>query len=173
MEPLLYSIVRLLRYQRAPEKATASFQQMKHDSSLLPKLQAQLETFLIAHGKFREIIYDTQGIRDDGTDMILRVPQPMSDVRPKLICFQVKSFLDFKSGDCMQILKAQRDDTMRKVHGLEYYFVLLCTDPAVHRKQIRNIMAEFRSADRTEIIEPAFAYTFLHHPQTRIDAYVK
>src|SRR5216684_2372818 len=54
-----------------PRRAAASFQRMKHDSSLLPKLQAQLEAFLAAHEKFREVIYDTQGIRDDGTDMIL------------------------------------------------------------------------------------------------------
>ena len=30
-----------------------------------------------------------------------------------------------------------------------------------------------RSATRTEIIEPAFAYTFLTHPRSRVDAIVK
>lgn len=34
-------------------------------------------------------------------------------------------------------------------------------------------MAEFRSAPLMEVIEPSFAYTFLHHSFTRIDAFVK
>jgi hypothetical protein len=174
-EPLLHSITRLLRYQRAPESATARFRNWKHDADILPKLQQQLEMFLAAHGKFREVIYNTQGILDDGSDMLIRVPPPENDKLPRLICFQAKSFHDLAKDSYMQELKAQRDDTFRKVHGLEYYFLLLCTDMAdhKHKRKIRNIMAEFRSATLTEVIEPAYAYTFLHHPLTRIDAFVK
>jgi hypothetical protein len=53
------------------------------------------------------------------------------------------------------------------------YFLILCTDGLEHKNKIRNIAAEFRSAKKTEVIEPGFAYTFMHHPQTRIDAFVK
>ena len=73
----------------------------------------------------------------------------------------------------MQELKAQHDDTFRKVIGLQQYFLFLCTDETKHKDRLRNIAAEFRSAHQTEIIEPAFAYTFLHHPRARIDAVVK
>lgn len=174
-EPLLHSITRLLRYQRTPEAATARFQMWKHDADILPKLQQQLEMFLAAHGKFREVIYNTQGILDDGSDMIIRIPPLQNETLPRLICFQAKSFSDLARDSYMQELKAQRDDTFRKVHGLEYYFLLLCTDMTdqKHKKKVRNIMAEFRSAALTEVIEPAYAYTFLHHPLTRIDAFVK
>lgn len=174
-EPLLDSVTRLLRYQRTPEAVTARFRGWKHDAHILPKLQEQLEMFLTAHGKFREVIYNTQGILDDGSDMIIRVPPIEDNALPKLICFQAKSFDDLAKDSYMQELKAQRDDTLRKVHGLEYYFLLLCTDMTnhKHKKKVRNIMAEFRSAALTEVIEPAYAYTFLHHPLTRIDAFVK
>ena len=73
----------------------------------------------------------------------------------------------------MQELKAQHDDTFRKVIGLQHYFLFLCTDESAHKDKLRNIAAEFRSATRTEIIEPAFAYTFLTHPRSRVDAIVK
>ncbi len=174
-EPLLHSVTRLLRYQRIPEAATARFRTWKHDADILAKLQQQLETFLAAHGKFREIIYNTQGILDDGSDIVIRVPPLENDTSPRLICFQAKSFNDLTKDSYMQELKAQRDDSLRKVHGLEYYFLLLCTDMTdhKHKKKVHNIMAEFRSAPLTEVIEPAYAYTFLHHPLTRIDAFVK
>jgi hypothetical protein len=174
-EPLLHSVTRLLRYQRTPEAATARFRTWKHDADILPKLQEQLETFLAAHGKFREVIYNTQGILDDGSDMVIRVPPLENETAPRLICFQAKSFDDLAKDSYMQGLKAQRDDTLRKIQGLEYYFLLLCTDMTdrKHKKKVRNIMAEFRSAALTEVIEPAHAYTFLHHPLTRIDAFVK
>ena len=33
---------------------------MKHNAGILPKLQTQLELVLNAHGRFHEVIYDTQ-----------------------------------------------------------------------------------------------------------------
>jgi hypothetical protein len=50
---------------------------------------------------------------------------------------------------------------------------MLCTDIKRHRNQVRSVTTEFRSTANVEIIEPQFAYTFLHHPETRIDAIVK
>jgi hypothetical protein len=132
-----------------------------------------LETLLAAHGKFREVIYDTQGIRDDGSDVVLRIPPVGGETTPRLICFQAKSFDDLTKNSYMQELKAQRDDTFRKVQGLDYYFLVLCTDMKAHQARVRNVMAEFKSAMLTEVIEPAYAYTFLNYPATRIDAFVK
>jgi len=74
---------------------------------------------------------------------------------------------------CNNSLKAQRDDAFRKVIGLSYYFIVLCTDAKKHRDKMRQITGEFKNADRTEVIEPAYAYTFLHHPKTRIEALIK
>lgn len=172
-EPLKDTIRRLLRYQRAPVRATRQFRKWKHNADILPKLQTQLEMLLDAYGKFEPVVYDTQGIHDDGSDVVLRYCPESGEKEFELICFQVKSFDDLLSKAYMQELKAQRDDSFRKVIGLQWYFLLLCTDNEKHKDKIRSISSEFRSADRTEIIEPAFAYTFLHHPKTRVEALVK
>jgi len=144
-----------------------------HNSHLLPKLQLQLEIVLDAYGKFEPIVYDTQGPNDAGTDLAVRYRPKDSDTEDELICFQVKSFDDLKKKGYMQELKAQRDESFRKVKGMVKYFLLLCTDVKEHRERVRYITAEFRDADRTEVIEPSFAYTFLGHPKTRVDALVK
>jgi hypothetical protein len=172
-ESLQDSITRLLRYQRVPPLATKAFRAWKHNSDILPKLQTQLEMMLDVYGKFEPVVYDTQGPRDDGSDVVLRYRQRDSNENFELICFQVKSFDDLAKGAYMQELKAQRDDSFRKVVGMRHYFLILCTDSEAHKDRVRNIMAEFRSADRTEVIEPAYAYTFLHHPKTRVEALIK
>jgi hypothetical protein len=131
-----------------------------------------LEVILDAYGKFESVAYDTQGILDDGSDLVLRLNFETED-NCDLIGFQVKSFGDLRDKNYMQVLKAQRDDSFRKVKGLRHYYMLICTDEAEHRDKVRNIEAEFRSADRTEIIEPGFALTFFLHPKTRIEALIK
>ena len=128
---------------------------------------------LEAYGKFEPVVYDTQGPRYDGSDIILRYRSQSSIEEPELICFQAKSFEDLEQKSYMQVLKAQRDDSFRKVHGMRHYFLLLCSDAQEHKERVRSIMAEFRSAERTEVIEPAFAFTFLHHPRTCVEALVK
>jgi hypothetical protein len=165
-------ITRLLRYQRVPGEVTEEFRRWTHNKDILPRLQQQIEMILSAYGKFQPVVYDTQGINDDGSDLILR-HREVTTSNGELIAFQVKSYADLRKRRYMQELKAQHDDTFRKVIGLQYYFLVLCTDESEHKEKIRNIAAEFRSADRTEIIEPEFAYTFLHHPQSRVDAIIK
>lgn len=173
MPELVKNIVkRFLRYQRAPQEMTQEFRDWSHNKDLLPRLQQQLEMIMDAYGKFHPV-YDTQGIRDDGSDLIVRYQEVTLQNRDDLLSFQVKSYDDLAKPGYMQELKAQHDDTFRKVIGLQQYFLFLCTDETIHKDRLRNIAAEFRSAHQTEIIEPAFAYTFLHHPRARIDAVVK
>ena len=172
-ESIQDSITRLLRYQRSPISVTSRFRTWKHNADILPRLQSQLEMILTAYGKFEPIVYDTQGIRDEGADIVLRYnPEGYSD-QQKIIGFQAKSYDDIGKPDYLQSLKAQRDDAFRRVNGLRYYFIVLCTDAKAHKDKIRQIAAEFKTADRTEVIEPAFAYTFLHYPKTRLEAWIK
>lgn len=167
------SIIRLLRYQRVPLGITREFRSWKHNSDILPKLQSQLEMVLEAYGKFQPIVYDTQGINDDGVDIALPYwPEGNSDQK-SVIGFQVKSFDDLAKADYLRSVKAQHDDAYRKVSGLSYYFVLLCTDATLHKDKIRQIESEYRSDSSTEIVEPQYAYTFLHHPKTRVEALIK
>ena len=171
LENIAEAISRLIRYQRAPDSATTAFRTMKHNSHLLPKLQQQLETLFEAHRKFEPVVYDTQGIHDDGSDIVVRYAPP--DAVLSLIGFQVKSFDDLAKKTYLQELKAQRDDTFRKVSGLQKYYIVVCTDTGTHRDKVRSIAAEFRSAHLTELVEPAYAFTFLHHRKTRVEALVK
>ena len=169
-ETIQESIARLPRFQRAPDRVTRRFRNLKHNADILPKLQTQLETALNAYERFETVVYDCQGINDSGSDICVQIDPDRKD--PHLICFQVKSFEDITKNAYLQELKAQRDDSFRKVRGLQHYFIILCTDVSKHRERIRSIMAEFRSAERTEVIEPAYAYTFLNLPNTRIEALV-
>jgi hypothetical protein len=172
-DPILDTLLFLVRYRRAPADATAVFKRMKHNSDILPNLQTQLEFMLNAHGRFREVVYDTQGIHDDGVDAVVRIPLTESGGTPRLIGFQVKSYDDMNKPGYLKDLKAQHSDATRKVQGLDSYLIMLCTDMKRHRDRVRSVTSEFKSTANVEIIEPQFAYTFLQHPQTRIDAIVK
>ncbi|WAC08835.1 MAG: hypothetical protein OS130_06525 [Thermodesulfobacteriota bacterium] len=139
-------ITRLLRYQRTPDKTTSNFKRWKHNNDILPILQRQLEMILSSYGKFQPVVYDTQGILDDGSDLILRHREvSLVEKEFAIISFQAKSYDDLCKKTYMQELKAQRDDTFRKVVGLNYYFLFLCTDAIEHKNKLRNIAAEFRS----------------------------
>jgi len=171
---LLEVFERLLRRQRSPARATRQFRKWKHNDDILPRLQVQLDTVLVALNKFEPVVYDTQGMRDDGTDIAVRYrTSNQGDEERELIGFQVKSYDDLCKPDYMKDLKAQRDDSFRKVLGLSYYFIVICTDEKKHATKVRNINAEFRSANRTKVIEPRFAYTFLNSPATTAEAFVK
>ncbi len=171
---LLEVFERLLRRQRSPITATRHFRDWKHDRDILPRLQDQLDAVLVALLKFEPVVYNTQGLHDDGTDIAVRYRT--SDQGPEereLIGFQVKSYGDLSKPDYMKDLKAQAYDSLNKVHGLSYYFILLCTDAEEHAKKVQEINAAFRSAEHTKVIEPRFAYTFLKSPTTTAEAFVK
>lgn len=165
-------MLRFLQYQRALEGDTKVFNKEKHNADLCPKWQRKIESILYAYGRFTNIVYDTQGIRDDGSDIILRYGESENKI-DSTIAFQVKSFDDMSKSDYLYKLKAQRDDSFRKVKNLKSYFIVLCTDEKIHKDRIRMIEAEFRTADRTLVIEPTYTYSFLNIPDHRIHAVVK
>lgn len=164
-------VTRLVRFERAPKSTATAFRRLMHDKDLLPRLQVQLETILEAYGKFQPIVYDTQGIKDEGTDIAIRLGTDGAQ-KSEVVSFQVKSFGDLEEGGYLQRLKAQRFESSN-IKGLSKCFILLCTDPIMHKPKIRMIEAAFKTAARTEIIEPEFAFTFLYMPKTRIEAMVK
>lgn len=171
-ESIQDTITRFIRFQRAPQAVVTAFRKLKHDRDLLPRLQVQLETILDAYGKFQPIVYDTQGIRDNGSDVVLRVSgNDAQDM--ELLGFQVKSFDDLEKEGYLQNLKAQALESLNNIKGLRTYFIVLCTDPKVHKRTVRLIESEFKTTNRTEVIEPEFAYTFLFMQKTRIEAIIK
>jgi hypothetical protein len=171
-QTLLAHIDLTLRYQKAPVAATRAFRDWEHNADILPRLQDQLEAIRDAYDKHDPLVYDTQGVRDDGSDLIVRYRPESAEGDLALIGFQVKSNRDIAKPDYLKELKAQHYDSFHKVAGLEHYFILLCVDGKTNKDKIRNAMAEFRSADRTTVIEPAYLLTFFHLAKTRIDALV-
>lgn len=163
-----------LRLQRTLEIETREFRGKRHNQDLCPQLQHQLEAILNATGRFEPVVYDTQGFLDQGADIVIRVRhQRRSDAEPpELIGFQVKSYGDFRTKDLFRILKAQRDDALRKISGLSVYYLVLCTDEQQDKETIRNIEAEFKTAAKTIIIEPTYSLGFLKLSARRIQGVV-
>jgi hypothetical protein len=171
-EHLTPIIDHLLRYVRAPERHTQALRRRAHNEDLCPAFRQKLELILDSYGRLSPIVYDTQGPRDDGTDVLIRHSESADAERPLIIGFQIKSGDDLRQRDWMQRLKAQHDDSFRKIQNLEYYFIVVCTDADVDREKIRLIESEFRTAERTRVIEPAYALTFLRLERERIDSFI-
>lgn len=165
-------IERFIRYERSLRRETSQFEHLKHNADLCPAVQRQLELIIDAFSRFVPLIYNTQGPRDDGVDVLARMQGEDSDDKPELIGFQIKSYPEFQKKDLLLKLKAQRDDAFRKVGGLTHYYILLCTDEDVHGEIVSNIEQEFRSAPQTYVIEPSYVHSFLNLSQTRIEGFV-
>ena len=153
---------------------TREFARLKHNKDLCPRYQLQLESILRALGRFAPVVYDTQGVFDQGADIVVRLrdERRLDHEPPELIGLQIKSYDDFRQGGVLKTLKAQRDDAFRKVHGMSRYYVVLCTDEEEHKDTIRNIEAEFKGADRTVVVEPSYALSFLKLSDRRIEGHV-
>ncbi len=166
-------IERFIRYERSLQRETSQFEHLTHNADLCPAVQRQLERIMDAFSGFIPLVYDTQGPRDDGVDVLARSEREGdSESTPDLIGFQIKSHKEFRQKDFFLKLKAQRDDACRKVRGLTHYYILLCTDEAANKDTIRNIEQEFRSARQTFVIEPSYVHYFLNLSQTRIEGFV-
>jgi len=156
---------------RTPSKNTERFKLLKHDKDLLPQFQRQFERVLESYGKLSPLTYDTQGIRDQGVDIVIRRHDENEEFH-SLIGFQIKGTDDLLQDDYMQKLKAQHDESSR-IKGLQQYYIVICVHEAGHKRRLRSIAGEFKSAQHTRVIEPTFADYFLLLTQERIDAYIR
>src|SRR3990167_8989691 len=138
MDRLLAKLVdELLRYRRAAPSETKAFARMKHNEDLCPRFQQKLESILGSFEKYKKIVYDIQGLRDEGTDVLLREVVAES---PWFICLQIKSENDVHGRDILKNLKAQFfDSAQRYGDSLVEYYVLLCCDSKKHKDIIRAI----------------------------------
>ncbi len=170
MQTVADIIDRLTRFERSPRLRTRAFRHPKHNADLCPRMQHQVEVILRGFGKHRSVVYDTQGVRDDGADVVLGYRESEQDRRH--ICFQLKSFDDLEGHRWLNTLKAQRDDAMTRVRDLEHLYIVLCTDQTVHRDKIRQVSATYRDAPKTTVIEAQYAWTLLTLPEYRLDVHV-
>ena len=187
-------VFNLLTFRRGSSKATTYFKGKKHNKDLCPLLKEQLEKIHNSFNKFKKITYDIQGVRDNGTDVLIK---DTSTEPSRYICFQIKNEDDFKRGDCLKELKAQYFDSKTRFGNILNYYIFLCADIYTDRStindkglkdksnislnkqaqlnydMIRNITAEFSTESSIFVIEPTLSYTFLNMNLMQIDAIVK
>lgn len=167
MEHIKKIIYDLIFLKRSEEEITSWFTDKKHNAHLCPDFQDKLELIFESFEKYQKIVYDVQGPRDAGTDVIVRY-------KNKYICFQIKSEDDLKRKDYLKDLKAQFFDTMDKFgeNVLDFYIVLCC-DKIKNKEKIRLIESEFVKRENIYVVEPDYALTFLHLSSIQIDAMIR
>lgn len=166
---LLYE---LLQFRRSSPEETERFTQLKHDADLCPQFQEKIEAIFGAFSKYHRVTYNIQGPRDEGTDVIVRLPIDEDD---HFICFQIKSEDDLKREGYLKDLKSQLFDTdSTSTRLLDYYIVLCCnSNDKTNKRKIRTVEAAFRRTPKVTIVEPEFALTFLRLTSIQVDALIK
>ena len=164
-------VFEFLQFRRAPTTATKEFKGLKHDSYLCPKVQRKLDQIKEAFNKYHKITYDIQGVRDQGTDVLIR--ETLGDQGNNFICFQIKSEDDFRDRNLLKNLKSQWFDTETRYQNLLDYYIVLCCDAEKNKKKIRIVEAEFSTKTKVSIIDPEYALSFLRLGEVQIAATLK
>jgi len=160
----------LLRYRSSSLQDTKWFESQKHNETLCPAVNDRVIEILDCFVKYHAISYDVQGLRDQGVDVVLQYNAGGDDATmDRIVAIQVKSFSEFARGGMARDLKAQFVDARRRYgEHLERYYVMLCTNARVHADRVRDISAELIAERQIRIIEPRYAFTFLHLPATAV-----
>lgn len=146
---------------------------MSHNKDLLPQLSEKLELILDYFYKYREIVYDVQGVRDHGVDLVLKYEK---DDESRKIGFQVKSFNDINEDNWQTKLKAQMYEAETyHGHSMDDFYVLFCTDIQQHRDKLRNATADLTANNKfvSHPISPPKILHFLKLSEAEIGAYIK
>jgi hypothetical protein len=147
-----------LQYRRAQPEQARTLAQLKHNDDLCPLVQARCEGVLRSVERHRSLVYDTQGPRDHGVDVLA----VLSNEDDKYIGFQVKS--DVEVGrDLLKTLKSQWVDAHNRFgeHLIDYY-ILLAWNAKERVAAIRSVTQDFSTLRNVHVIEPAFLWTFLY-----------
>ena len=163
----------LITAGRTADGLTKQFANMSHNKDLLPKLCEKLELILDYFYKYREIVYDVQGVRDHGVDLVLKYE---NDNESRKIGFQVKSFSDINEEHWQTKLKAQMFEAEAyHGHGMDDFYVLFCTDIEQHRDKLRNVTADLAANTKfvCHPISPPKILHFLKLGDAEIGAYIK
>lgn len=164
------TIERLLWYKRASDIATADFSVLQHNRDLCPLLQRKIEDILQRYELHESLVYDIQGRRDEGTDVIVRVGESPEQ---SYLCFQVKADYELAEKDLLKTLRSQLVQTQNAYHPLEHYYILLFADEIRRRDQLRDVRQAFVRQPGVSVVSPAFLHTFVHLPDVKVDAYIK
>jgi hypothetical protein len=163
----------LMYYRKAAIGATQAFAERKHNDDLVPAFDRQLDELVSLFDRYHRVVYDTQGIRDHGIDVIARYRDGSADEEPlRYIGLQIKSYDDFEQAQWLKGLKAQLYEA--RVHAnMEDFYIIPCTDAIAHRDKLRNLRAEVAFDETTHLVDPEFALSFLQLSSYEMGAYLK
>ena len=94
-----------LRYRPAKVEDTKFLAPMRHDADLLPLVTSQLRALLSGLHRDAHVEYDIQGMRDEGTDVLVRLTAANATV---FVCLQVKSHLELAAEEQVNSLRLQQ-----------------------------------------------------------------
>jgi len=162
-----------MQYKRSQSDDTVLFKTLKHNDDLCPRFQKKLDMVFGSFNRYRTITYDVQGLRDEGTDIVIR--QSENDTSYYL-CFQIKSEDDLKSATYLNSLKGQVSDTMNTYSQnlLDYYVLLCCcTKDRSTKNKIRMIEGALGKIPNVHVIEPEYTISFLKLGSIQLDAIIR
>jgi len=163
----------LLNIKGLSHADTKRFRTLKHDRNLCPGFREKVATMLDAYKSHRTDVQDTQGPRDEGIDVHLYYEHDGIH----RVGLQIKSFDEIQAWASKQDqafvmkLKAQISAALNKV-GVEDYYILLCTDEAVHSRQIRTLASELAEYENVKIVRPRQALAFYELDDDKISVIV-
>ena len=162
----------LLRFRRSTIEATKGFKNMQHNDYLCPKIQIKLTDLLEGSHRYHNVVYDVQGPRDRGKDVVLRYGE--DEETSRYVTVQIKSYDDLCKKDYLKTLRAQsfevRTDYKDK---LQHHFIMICTDASKHEDKMRLICSDYSNVEWVTVIRPEYVWTFLRLTITRMDAIVQ
>jgi len=162
----------LLRFRRSTIEATKGFKEMQHNDHLCPKTQSKLTDFLEGSHRYHNVVYDVQGPRDRGKDVVLRYGE--NEETSRYITIQIKSYDDLCKKDYLRTLRAQSFEVQADYKDkLQHHFILICTDANKHEDKIRLICSDYSNLEWVTVIRPEYVWTFLRLTITRMDAIVQ
>jgi hypothetical protein len=150
-------IFEAIHFMRSDPTKTSLFKTLKHNNDLCPKYLGKIALILESFEKYQITGYDIQGPRDQGVDIVIKMPS--GEEKTKHICIQIKSEDDLKSSYYLKDMKAQHHDAERKYDEILDYYLLLCCDATLNRDKIRNISADFSKDKNVHVVVPEYALT--------------
>lgn len=173
-----------LQLRRGEIAETEKFRHLKHDKDLCEGFREKVDAVFNAFDKYHRVVYDIQGLKDEGTDVLLS--ERIGD-KKEYVSFQVKGEWDLSQKDYLKTLKSQYFDSIKRYgDSLKDYYIVLCYSIATKDKQkqrltldkgrkekVKGIIREFELMPQARVIEPEWAASFLALSQIQIDVVIK
>lgn len=156
-------ILEAFRLHRITAEQTRAHRDLRHDADLLPQINDRLYELLSCIPADQHIEYDVQGLRDQGTDIVVRFS---AGTRQSFVCIQVKSHKELEEADLVAKLRVQHSESVDHYGEKALWCVALSADVSAPSKKIddrlRAIRKAFAKKARTYVLDPTNLGGFLN-----------